>query len=282
MEPHKIIIPPLKSQGIKTKLVPSILDLVDRASATGRWIEPFMGTGVVGFNAGFSQTLMGDANPHLVNFYTSVRSGLITPLHVREYLEYEGAQLSSLGYAHYRLVRERFNTSYGPLDFLFLNRAGFNGMIRFSRKGFWNIPFCKKPDRFQPGYITKVVNQVRRVREVMTEDWTFTSGPFESLLSSARPGDLVYCDPPYFGRYADYYNGWTEADEARLLGLLERTPAKFILSTWSHNAFRRNPLLDLYRARFEVRTMDHFYHNGGALANRNAMTEALVFNFPAW
>src|ERR1700744_3192151 len=158
----KIIVPPLKSQGIKTKLVPAILDLVERAAAPGRWIEPFMGTGVVGFNAGFSQVLMGDTNPHLVNFYAGVRGGAITPALVREYLEYEGARLASGGYDHYLFVRERFNTTFLPLDFLFLNRAGFNGMIRFSRKGLWNIPFCKKPGRFQQGYITKVVEQVQR------------------------------------------------------------------------------------------------------------------------
>ena len=274
----KILVPPIKSQGIKTKLIPPILELVRAAGASGRWIEPFMGTGVVGFNAGFGQTLMGDANPHLVTFYSSLR-GVNTPALVRDYLEREGLLLEAHGYAHYRLVRDRFNADFSPLDFLFLNRAGFNGMIRFSRKGHWNIPFCKKPQRFQPAYITKIVNQVRRVQEVMTEGWTLRSGPFEEILLEAGADDLVYCDPPYFGRYADYYNGWSLQDEERLFQCLERTPAKFILSTWSHNAYRQNPMIDAYWSRFSIHTVPHFYHNGPRMENRRAVTEALVCNF---
>ena len=45
----KVMIPPIKCQGIKSKLVPFINRIVDW-SFKGRWIEPFMGSGVVGFN----------------------------------------------------------------------------------------------------------------------------------------------------------------------------------------------------------------------------------------
>ena len=40
------VTPPLKCQGIKTKLVPEIKRLVD-GTLTGRWIEPFCGSCVV-------------------------------------------------------------------------------------------------------------------------------------------------------------------------------------------------------------------------------------------
>ena len=51
----KVIVPPIKSQGIKTKLVPWIKDLVNRANQKGKWIEPFLGTGVVAFNSGYKR-----------------------------------------------------------------------------------------------------------------------------------------------------------------------------------------------------------------------------------
>ena len=62
-----VIIPPIKSQGIKTKLVPWINDLIltSGVSLTARWIEPFFGTGVVGFNCPIMGThIVGDPNPH--------------------------------------------------------------------------------------------------------------------------------------------------------------------------------------------------------------------------
>ncbi|MCO6486920.1 MAG: DNA adenine methylase [Phaeodactylibacter sp.] len=45
----KTYVPPIKSQGIKTKLVEWISSNVE-AISFDRWVEPFMGTGVVAFN----------------------------------------------------------------------------------------------------------------------------------------------------------------------------------------------------------------------------------------
>ena len=45
----RIFVPPIKSQGIKTKLVDWISSNVDGVKYE-RWVEPFMGTGVVAFN----------------------------------------------------------------------------------------------------------------------------------------------------------------------------------------------------------------------------------------
>lgn len=276
----KVIVPPIKSQGIKTKLVPWILSQVPREAE--RWIEPFMGTGVVGFNAGFNVTLMGDINPHLVGFYEGLRTDEITADTVRDYLTHEGRLLSEAadgGYEHYRRIRARFNATGNPLDFLFLNRAGFNGMIRFSKKGGWNIPFCKKPYRFIGMLTTKIVNQVSRVRNVVKPDWQFSTTHFRDLIPKASFKDVIYCDPPYHGRHADYFNSWEENDEAELAALLKASPAKFILSTWHHNDFRVNESLAKYWDSFHVVTRDHFYHAGPKESNRHPMVEALVMNF---
>ena len=278
----RVIVPPLKSQGIKTKLVPWIQDVVP--TANGRWIEPFLGTGVVAFNSGFSSAILSDTNPHIVSFYRSVQSGSITPSRVRAYLEREGELLRSAGrngYDHFNCVRDRFNKNHDPLDFLFLSRAGFNGMMRFNRKGEWNIPFCKKPNRFSRAYITKIVNQVSDITFAISRAWKFLHAPFEEVIPQATKNDIIYCDPPYAGRYADYYNGWDEKDEARLFELLSSTKAKFILSSWHHNDFRRNEMIDRYWNAFNVVTRDHFYHSGGKIENRRSIVEALIFNFPA-
>lgn len=280
------IVPPIKSQGIKTKLVPWINDLIlsSGLSMQANWIEPFFGTGVVGFNSPLRGThIVGDTNPHIIRFYQSIQNGTITATAMRAYLEREGALLEEAeeeGYAHYRLVRQRFNESHDPYDFIFLSRAGFNGMMRFNRKGEWNIPFCKKAKRFAPAYITKICNQVDQIARVIHEkSWIFSQQSFAETIEQAGDNDFIYCDPPYFGRYADYYNGWTEQDEEELFLALSKTKAKFILSTWHHNAFRPNEMIKRYWKSFNITTKSHFYHNGGKLENRHAMTEALIFNF---
>ena len=258
------------------------MDVVKIANPTGKWVEPFLGTGVVAFNSGFKEAVLNDTNPHIIKFYKEIQEGAITPASVKAYLEEEGSKLRDAeedGYVYFRTVRDRFNKDFSPLDLLFLSRAGFNGMMRFSKKGNWNIPFCKKPNRFAQSYITKIVNQVANVKSVITRKWTFTSKPFDEIITLAVQGDMIYCDPPYYGRYVDYYNGWTEEDEKQLFELLCETKAKFILSTWHHNDWRENEMIKKYWERFNIVTKDHFYHGGGNIENRRTIVEALVCNF---
>jgi len=56
---NKILVPPIKCQGIKTKLVPLILACAGEQTK-GRWIEPFMGSCVVGLNARREKALFAD------------------------------------------------------------------------------------------------------------------------------------------------------------------------------------------------------------------------------
>ncbi|KAA6319645.1 DNA adenine methylase [termite gut metagenome] len=279
----KVVIPPIKSQGIKTKLVPWILEIAPKVS--GQWIEPFLGTGVVAFNARYPKAILSDTNPHIINFYKVVQNKTMTVPLMRKYLEQEGEALSNAGnngYDHYLKVRSRFNSGeYSPFDFIFLSRSGFNGMMRFGSKGNWNIPFCKKPDRFAQAYITKITNQLSVISQIIhpEPDWVFYNKSFADIISLATQNDIIYCDPPYYGRHVDYYNGWTEQDEAHLFYLLGKTPAKFILSTWHHNDWRENEMINKYWNKFNIITKDHFYHNGGNIENRKSVVEALICNF---
>ena len=276
---NKTLVPPIKCQGIKTKLVPLILSCAANVKFE-RWIEPFMGSGVVGLNARRPVAVFADLNPHPVNFYSAIKTGTVTPEIAKAFLEKEGEQLETIGEKHYYEIRERFNELGAPLDFLFLSRACFNGMIRFNSKGKFNVPFCRKPERFARAYITKIVNQIARFQEaVRYYQWNFVCREFEKTISQATADDLIYCDPPYLGRHVDYFDSWTEDDEQRLFDALSATKARFILSTWHSNQYRTNTTLETLWKSFHVVTKEHFYHIGAKESNRNAMLEALVMNF---
>ena len=108
---YRTIVPPIKCQGIKTKLVPWIRAVIP-SGFTGRWIEPFVGSGVVAFNIRSRKALLADSNPHLINFYKTIADEKITPLSVRSFLTKEGDELLRSDGDHYYVVRERFN-QYG-------------------------------------------------------------------------------------------------------------------------------------------------------------------------
>ncbi len=281
----KVIVPPLKSQGVKTKLVPIIKELVLKANQNGKWVEPFLGTGVVAFNSGYKEAILNDSNPHIINLYKKIQDGTFSSESVRNFLTEEGELLKESeneGYEHFLKVRSRFNEQgFSSYDMLFLSRAGFNGMMRFNSKGKWNVPFCKKPKRFTKSYITKITNQVEKVSNVIMSEpyWKFYNEQFSEIIPMANENDIIYCDPPYYGRYVDYYNGWTIKDEELLFKLLSETKSKFILSTWHHNDWRENEMIKKFWDNFNIVTKDHFYHNAGNIQNRKSVVEALVCNF---
>jgi DNA adenine methylase len=273
---NRVFVPPIKTQGIKTKLVNFITTNV-RWEGDGRWIEPFLGSGVVAFNVQPERAILSDANPHIINLYKQIYNGSITPGMVRGYLQTEGDELKRIGAEHYYAIRERFNKTGDSLDFLFLNRAGFNGMIRFNRKGKLNVPFCRKPDRFRGAYITKIVNQVRNIAEIMSgKDWVFHTQDWEQTLAEARYGDFVYLDPPYIGRHTDYYTQWSDENAVKLSEIARNLPCGFALSMWKRNRYRENEHISRHWAWATMRTTAHYYHLGSFEELRNEVEEALL------
>lgn len=275
-EATRVRVPPIKSQGIKTKLVPFILSSV-KWDGSGRWVEPFVGSGSVVLNVAPSRALLADTNVHIIRFYHDIARGYVTPESVRDFLQRQGRLLASRGDDYYYEVRDRFNANPSSHDFLFLNRACFNGVIRFNSKGEYNVPFGKKPERFNRAYVTKIVNQVAYVsRLIKNRDWTFKVSDWRETIEDVAERDFVYTDPPYFGRHTDYYNNWTEQEATQLLDKLRNLPCGFAMSTWKENKYRKNPYLPSDLPDVTVRTFKHFYHVGPTESLRNEMEEALV------
>ena len=275
----KVRVPPIKTQGIKTKLVPFIRK-TKRLRTADRWIEPFLGSGVVMFNLAPRRALAGESNPHIVNFYKGIQNGDITAKSVRDFLSKEGRRLYDTGGDHYYEVRDRFNANGDPLDFLFLNRSGFNGLIRFNSKGGYNVPFCRKPQRFSKAYVTRITNQVAWVASALrhNSDWNIQAADWRDTLKQASSGDFLYLDPPYSGRHAGYYNVWGEDDLRDLADLLADTECRFGLSLWYENHYRKNEDVDSLFGGFTVAKYEHFYHVGSTENLRNSITEALITN----
>ena len=158
-------VPPVKCQGIKTKLIKFISQSISW-NGKGKWVEPFLGSGVVLFNICPKRALVSDTNKHIIQIYLEIQSNKITPSIVRDFLEDNSNKLLKDGQEYYNFIRTRFNETGSALDLIFLNRSCFNGIMRFNSKGKYNVPFGHKPERFRKAYITKIVNQVKWVSDI--------------------------------------------------------------------------------------------------------------------
>lgn len=273
---EKTIIPPIKCQGIKTKLVPFIKEHISRENI-GTWIEPFLGTGVVAFNIAPQKAILSDKNPYIISLYKNIQNGKITSCYVKDFLEYHGSNLQTQGESYYLKMRNDFNKNRDPLYFLFLNRSDFNGLIRFNQKGQFNVPFCKKVNRFSKAYISKICNQVSKIATTMkNKNWQFVCCRWQDVFSCAKESDCIYLDPPYIGRNTSYVGEWPEKEAIALAQYAHTTPANVCLSMWKENEFRKNEHLYRYWSDFTWYEYQHFYFVGAKESNRHPMTEVLA------
>jgi len=90
------LVPPLKCQGIKTKLVGEI-GRVAQTQNFQRWVEPFCGSCVVALNVQPKIALLGDSNIHIIRLYQEIQNGNLTAALAKAFLVEEGSKLKKEG-----------------------------------------------------------------------------------------------------------------------------------------------------------------------------------------
>ena len=210
------LTPPLKWAGGKRWQVPLLRDLWE-PHRHRRLVEPFCGGLAVALGLRPKRALINDANAHLINFYRWVRRGLSIKVPMQNNADLFYAQ------------RKRFNelvaagqeqTVEAASLFYYLNHTGYNGLCRFNRSGFFNVPFGRYAtidykwsfDEYRPALQT----------------WVLTTGDFGAC--QLDPDDFVYADPPYdveFTAYSAGGFGWS--DQLRLAQSLARHPGPVVL-----------------------------------------------------
>ncbi len=220
--------PPLKWAGGKRWLVPHLAPLWE-ARENQRLVEPFCGGLAVALGLQPTCALLNDANLHLINFYRWLQRGLVieSPLeHDKDFYYQQRARFNALidaGEAESQAAAEIF---------YYLNRTGYNGLCRFNRSGFFNVPF----GRYKSITYTRDFTAYRDV----LAGWSFSADSFQTV--PLRTDDFIYADPPYdveFTQYSRHVFGWDE--QVALVQWLAAHPGPVVLS---NQATER--IVDLY------------------------------------
>ena len=277
-----MIVPPIKIQGKKTKIVPKIMEIADELlndhPEIDTWVEPFLGSGVVAFNCPgrIKKVIVNDINPHIIKFYKGIADNSITADNIREVFDIHNQNLIKDGYDYYNQIKNRFNQSFDTMDFLFLTRTGFNGVMRFNGSGKWNVPFCKLNNRLSKNVIEDLTSSVDELSRLFkSKDFTFYNKSFEDVIESAPENSIFYCDPPYYGLQVQYFKGWRKEDEIRLNEMLK--DKIFIYSTWLEDGIKENPMIDEYWGECEIEGKKHKYNVAEKAEKRNQVIEGLIY-----
>jgi DNA adenine methylase len=77
------IKPPFPWNGAKTRILKDLMSFIEQWDGKGKWIEPFLGTGIVSRQIAKthpnSQQILGDLNPWLIAAHQYWLSGIVAP-----------------------------------------------------------------------------------------------------------------------------------------------------------------------------------------------------------
>ncbi len=255
------IRPILKWPGGKFRLLGAILPALPPGK---RLVEPFVGSGALFMNADYPAFLLCDLNADLIDFYQALsRDG-------EDFIDECRALFAGRANEReeYFRRRERFNRLERGAEraalFLYFNRHGYNGLIRYNAAGEFNVPFGRYARPYFPeAEMLAFREKTRRARV------DFRVADFRETFAKLKKGDVVYADPPYiplsatanFTGYAGNSFGPAEQEElAALAGRARERGIPVAISNHDSAEARR-----LYRdaARIEGITVRRFISCNG-------------------
>lgn len=212
--------PLIRYPGGKRRLAPVIENLLGQSNGT--YYEPCVGAGGAFFGRKHRprSAVLGDRNPRIIGLHTAVRD---QPAAVVQAL----AALPSTGITRelYEQLRAEHNDGehagpYFAARMIWLSCAGFNGLHRENKAGELNVSWGQRPRLTLPS-----AERVHAVSAALA-GVELVCVDFVALLSSARPGDLYYLDPPYLGGFTAYTAGQFGAAEHDTLAQFARLAAR--------------------------------------------------------
>lgn len=227
-------------------MLPHILSALPEGK---RLIEPFTGSGAVFLNTQFKSYVLADINPDLINLFRVLQSD------GEKFIDYASHYFSAeknTAEAFYQ-CRDRFNSISVSAKrtqkekaalFLYMNRFGYNGLCRYNSKGIFNVPFGQYKKPYYPAKEMLAFHEKAQAAEFVCAD-------FREVMSKAKKGDVVYCDPPYvplnktanFTAYAtESFSASEQSDLASVAASLKKKKIPVLIS--NHDTIETRKLYD--------------------------------------
>ncbi len=179
--------PFLKWAGGKFQIIERIKKILP---AGNRLIEPFVGSGAVFLNTDYKRYLIADSNFDLINTFKHLKR------EKDDFIDYAKTFFvpkNNTENSFFKL-RALFNTTddlrLKAALFLYLNKHSFNGLVRYNSKGIYNVSFGQYKKPYYPeDEMRYFIKKAHRA--------TIKHADFLKTMNQAKPGDVIYCDPPY-------------------------------------------------------------------------------------
>lgn len=270
----------------------------------GRLIEPFVGGGSVFMNVDANEFLLNDIDSFVISIHKMLCSYVDREDEFfKEFFDIVKKYNLSLSYKEntvpkdlkesfpktyfakynkeaYSQLRDDFNKG-GKQDIMQLYALliyGFNRMLRFNKKGDFNLPVGNVD--FNQNTYNAIVDYFTLLKD---KNVVWYNEDFRVFLNNIdyREDDLIYLDPPYLITFSEYNKLWNEETERELLNLIDdlnNRNIKFAISNVTHYKGNVNNLFlewSKHYNSFPIKS-NYISFNDNTVKNFN---EVLVTNF---
>lgn len=215
------------------------------------YYEPFVGGGSMMPFSKSNRGMASDIIPELISLWKEIKED---PEKVSvEYAE-RWKRLQTEGYQVYYEIRDSFNATRNPMDFLFLTRTCLNGMIRYNSAGEFNNSLHLTRPGIAPDRLEMIIRQWHRY----IRKFEFLNTDYRECLKDVKAGDFVFLDPPYGGTKSRYTQTPFSLDD--FYQTLEGLNSKGVnwMLTFDGSSGERTysfaPPEELYKVTFKVKT----------------------------
>lgn len=235
--------PFLKWAGGKRELLPEIRRRLPATFATLH--EPFVGGGALFFALGPRAAVLSDSNERLIRAYKGVRDSVEEVIALLETYPKSKPFFLDMRRRDIDVASDAEVAAW----MIYLNKTGFNGLYRVNSRNIYNVPYGAKPET----RICNAPNLRACAAALATAD--LRCEDFSKVASRARPGDIVYFDPPYipvsvtsfFTSYTKGGFGMKDQERLRDTALTLRDRGVFVLLSNSSAP----AVTELYGAHFD-------------------------------
>lgn len=183
------------------------------------YLEPFIGGGALYFHLRPSKSVINDVHRELIDFYESIKRGEGGKI-------YEYMSKNSNDEDTYYKVRSSVPESRleNGCRFYYLRKTCFRGMLRYNKKGEFNIPYgryktCNYEDLLDSRY-----SELLSSTEVLNKDFSYI---FDKYNSSEN---FMFLDPPYDSEFTDYgYCSFGKEEHKKLAKCFKETSIKCLM-----------------------------------------------------
>ena len=289
--------------GGKTQLLPALLNIlpIDFDPKKTPYCEPFIGGGALLWKLQPNNAFISDKNADLINAYKVVRDypnelmGKLRPHQskLNEFIK-DGDELAYKKY--FKNVRAQYNasklTDKNTLEraclFIFINKAGYNGMYRVNQNGGLNTPagYPAKPENGVTLFDTEVIQATSEYLNkpgIVIQHLDFEEA-IKQFIGLHKKG-FVYLDPPYWplphqeSNFNSYTTGGFDLEKHYGLRDLCREVSNNNIHFLQSNSYSK--VLDLYREieGVSIRKVGATRAINSDSKGRSKVTEILIKNY---